>query len=466
MDKTSKKNNALVLIVDDEVGARDALEIVLEDYYKVATTESGQKALDAIRLGGIDLVLLDLNMPDMDGIEVLKRIKNLDNNVEVIMVSAIDSAAKAVDAMKLGAYDYITKPFEPDDIIMSVGRALERQRLKKEVEYLKQELAYKSKQYKIVTRNKKMLDVIELVKKVAHTSSNVLIYGESGTGKELIARAIHENGERKNAPFVPVNCGAIPVTLMETEFFGHEKGAFTGANKTKLGKFEFADGGTIFLDEVSTLPPLLQVKLLRVLQEKKIERVGSNTFIKVDIRIIAATNTDLKEEVAKKRFRNDLYYRLNVVPINIPPLRERRNDIPYLIDYFLKNFNKAFHKKIKGFSTDALEVLTNYNWPGNVRELENIIERMVVLGRDNEQVTLKEIPVEVFTTDNETSIKESGLRDACRMFERKLILKCLKKTDWNQTKTAQLLKIHRNTLITKLRELDIDFDEHTTQIPR
>lgn len=453
--KESRKKEALILVVDDEEGVRDTLEIILEEEYRVIEAASGREALEMLKGNRVNVVLLDLNMPDMDGIEVLSRIKEMDEDVDVIMVSAVDSASKAVEALKLGAYDYITKPFEPDDIFNAIGRALDRQRLKREVEYLKRELDQYHGERWIVTRNKRMLEVLDLIKKVARTTSNVIIYGESGTGKELVARAIHEGGARKNAPFVAVNCGAIPSELMESEFFGHEKGAFTGATKRRLGKFEFADGGTLFLDEIATLPQSLQVKLLRVIQDRKIERVGSNVSIDVDVRIIAATNVNLKEEVARGRFRQDLYYRLNVVPIYLPPLRERKDDIPLLIQHFLKKFNRS----IKGISPDALEVLTSYHWPGNVRELENLIERMVVLA-SGDTITLKDLPVEVFTTEDlgVSSIEKSGLKEACQSFEKRLILECLKKTGWNQTKAAQLLKIHRNTLIAKMKGLGINLE--------
>ncbi len=451
--------DAVILVVDDEAGAREALQIILEEEYRVVGASSGMEALETLQRQRVNVVLLDLNMPGMDGIEVLSRIKEMDEDIDVIMVSAVDRASKAVEALKLGAYDYITKPFEPDDIFSAIARALDRQRLKREVEYLRSELSQYQGERRIVTRNRKMLEVLDLIKKVAHTTSNVIIYGESGTGKELVARAIHEGGVRRSAPFVAVNCGAIPTELMESEFFGHEKGAFTGATKRRLGKFEFADGGTLFLDEVATLPQPLQVTLLRAIQEKRIERVGSNVSIEVDVRIIAATNVDLKEEVAKGRFRQDLYYRLNVVPIYLPPLRERRDDIPLLIQHFLRKFNRAFNRSIKGISPDALEVLMGYHWPGNVRELENLMERMVVLA-SGDTITLRDLPIEVFTTEDLgiSSVEKGGLKEACQSFERRIILECLKKTGWNQTKAAQLLKIHRNTLIAKMKGLGINLE--------
>ncbi len=454
------QNEGCILVVDDEEGAREALGIILEDEFRLIFASNGREALEILRMNNVNLVMLDLNLPDMNGLEVLERIREYDEDVDIIMVSAIDSATKAVDSLKLGAYDYITKPFEPDDILMAVNRVIDKQRLKKEIEYLREELSSRMGECEVLTRNRKMLDILDVVKKVSNTPSTVLIYGESGTGKELIARAIHENGSRANAPFVAVNCGAIPSELMESEFFGHEKGAFTGAGKRRLGKFEFADGGTLFLDEVSTLPQLLQVKLLRVLQERKIERVGSNLSIRVDVRIIAATNTNLKEEVRKGKFRGDLFYRLNVLPIHIPPLRDRKDDIPLLAQYFLKKFNMKFNKKVKGFSSDSLEVLMNYYWPGNVRELENLVERMVVLMHDGDTITLRDLPVEVFAAERMRidGTGRRGLKDACQLFERQYILECLKRTGWNQTQTARLLRIHRNTLLFKMKILGINLE--------
>ncbi len=458
-DPSGMTKRASILVVDDEEGARAALEVILEDNYRVIGASSGREALRILKTQKVDAMLLDLNMPGMDGIETLTRVKEIDDNVDVIMVSAVDKASKAVEALKLGAYDYITKPFEPDDIYQAIERALDRRRLKREVEYLKSELDQYQGERRIITKNKKMLEVLDLIERVAHTNSTVIIYGESGTGKELVARAIHEKGPRKSFPFVAVNCGAIPSELMESEFFGHEKGAFTGATKRRLGKFEFADGGTLFLDEIATLPQSLQVKLLRVIQERRIERVGSNVSIDVDVRIIAATNVDLKEEVSKGRFRSDLYYRLNVVPIHLPPLRERKEDIPLLIHNFLKKFSKAFNKPIKGISPDALDILINYHWPGNIRELENLVERMVVLAT-GDTITLRDLPVEVFTTPDllPSSLDKVGLKEACQSFEKRIILECLKKTGWNQTKAARLLKIHRNTLIAKMKGLGINLE--------
>ncbi|MDP3017072.1 MAG: sigma-54 dependent transcriptional regulator, partial [Deltaproteobacteria bacterium] len=317
-----------ILVVDDEPGARQSLEVILEDDYRVLSAESGREALEVLQRESIDLILLDVNMPDMDGLEVLRKIKEQDDEMDVIMVSALNLARKAVDSIRLGAYDYITKPYEPEDILSTVHRVISKQKLHRELDFLRREVATVRGFDQIISQNKAMLEIFELVKKVGYTSTNILIIGESGTGKELIARAIHRQGSRKNGPFVAVNCAAIPPELMESEMFGHERGAFTGAHTRTIGKFEYANGGTLFLDEISALRSDLQAKLLRVLQEREIERIGSNKPIKVDIRVISATNTNLEDSILSGKFRQDLFFRLNVVPISIPPLRERREDIP------------------------------------------------------------------------------------------------------------------------------------------
>jgi len=332
--------NPHILVVDDEPAARQSLELILEDNYDVLSAGSGQEALEILQKTSVDLVLLDVNMPEMDGLETLRRIKEQEEEVDVIMVSALNLARKAVDAIKLGAYDYITKPYEPEDILSTVARVMSKRNLHKELTFLRKEVEASRGFDQIISQNKRMLEIFELIKKVAYTSTNILITGESGTGKELVARAIHNQGNRKNGPFVAINCASIPSELMESEMFGHEKGAFTGAHTRTIGKFEYANAGTLFLDEISALRSDLQAKLLRVLQEKEIERIGSNRPIQVDIRVISATNTNLDDAVAQGKFRQDLYFRLNVVPIHIPPLRERREDIPFLAT---SNLNSSIH---------------------------------------------------------------------------------------------------------------------------
>ena len=448
-----------LLIVDDELGARQSLEVILEDDFHVLTAESGQEALKIVQKDPVDLVLLDIHMPEMDGLEVLRKIKEKDEEIDIIIVSALNLARKAVDAMKLGAYDYITKPYEPEDILSTVARVIHKRNLHRELDFLRREVQASRGFDQIVTQNKTMLEIFELIKKVAFTSTNVLIIGESGTGKELIARSIHLQGNRKHGPFVAINCAAIPSELMESVMFGHEKGAFTGAHSRTIGKFEHAHGGTLFLDEISVLRSDLQAKLLRVLQEREIERIGSNKPIKVDIRVISATNTNLGDAVAQGQFRRDLYFRLNVVPISIPPLWERREDIPLLARHFLNKFNTAFNKKIPGFSEKALAALAQYHWPGNIRELENLVERIVVLSAGDEKIDLKNIPYEILMTSDQDiqdiEMKKGGLINIRKAIEKQIILNVLEASQWNQAESARILKMNRNALILKIKQLGI-----------
>ena len=448
-----------LLIVDDELGARQSLEVILEDDFQVLTAESGQEALEIVQKEPVDLVLLDIHMPEMDGLEVLRKIRERDEEIDIVIVSALNLARKAVDAIKLGAYDYITKPYEPEDILSTVARVIHKRNLHKELDFLRREVEASRGFDQIVTQNKTMLQIFERVKKVAFTSTNVLITGESGTGKELIARSIHQQGNRKHRPFVAINCAAIPSELMESVMFGHEKGAFTGAHARTIGKFEYAHGGTLFLDEISVLRSDLQAKLLRVLQEREIERIGSNRPIKVDVRVISATNTNLRKAVAQGQFRQDLYFRLNVVPISIPPLSERKEDIPLLANHFLRKFNTAFNKKIPGFSEKALAALARYPWPGNIRELENLVERIVVLSAGDEKIDLKNIPYEILmASDQDTKdaeMKRGGLIKIRKAIEKQIILSVLEASQWNQTEAAKVLNVNRNTLIQKAKQIGI-----------
>jgi DNA-binding NtrC family response regulator len=448
-----------ILIVDDEPGASLSLQVILEDDYQVLAAGSGIEAIEIFRKVPVDVVLLDVQMPEMDGLEVLRHIKQIDEKADVIMISAINLARKAVDSIKLGAFDYITKPYEPEDILSVVNRVISNQKLLKELDFLRNEVQKSRGFNQIVSQNRRMLEIFDLIKKVAGTTTNILITGESGTGKELIARSIHQQGNRKEKPFVAVNCAAIPSELMESEMFGHEKGAFTGAHTRTTGKFEHANGGTLFLDEISELRPDLQAKLLRVLQEREIERIGSNRPIKVDIQVISATNTDLNNAVLQEKFRRDLYFRLNVVPISIPPLRERKEDIPLLAKHFLNKFNIALNKKVQGFSEKALDALTRYHWPGNIRELENLTERIVVLSTHNELIDLKDIPIEILMDSDQDMVglepKAGGLIKIREAFERRIIINVLETTRWNQTEAAKILRINRNTLIQKAKQFGI-----------
>lgn len=448
-----------ILVVDDEPGARQSLEVILEDDYRVLSAESGREALEVLQRESIDLILLDVNMPDMDGLAVLRKIKEQDDEMDVIMVSALNLARKAVDSIRLGAYDYITKPYEPEDILSTVHRAISKQKLNRELDFLRREVETVRGFDQIISQNKAMLEIFELVKKVGYTSTNILIIGESGTGKELIARAIHRQGSRKNGPFVAVNCAAIPPELMESEMFGHERGAFTGAHTRTIGKFEYANGGTLFLDEISALRSDLQAKLLRVLQEREIERIGSNKPIKVDIRVISATNTNLEDSILSGKFRQDLFFRLNVVPISIPPLRERREDISLLAKHFLNKFNLSFNKRISGFSDKAMDVLLRYHWHGNIRELENLIERIIVLSKGNDPIELEDIPLEILMSSGKATkddkLSKAGLIKTREEFEKRLILNVLEATRWNQTEAAKILKISRTYLIQKAKQFGI-----------
>ncbi len=448
----------IVLIVDDEPEVREFLKFILKEHYEVVSVSDGLEAVEVVKSMPVDLVLMDIKLPYMDGFSAIRALKEVDPDIGIIVISATDSAQSAVDTIKMGAYDYLTKPFDTDRLLSIIKRYSERVNLRREIAFLRNELRDKLGYHSIISKTPRMKRVFELIKRVSTTSANVLIVGESGTGKELVARAIHSLSPRKDKPFVPVNCGAVPSELMESEFFGYEKGAFTGAVTRRIGRFEYADGGTLFLDEVSSLPLHLQAKLLRVLQERSFERVGGNMPIEVDVRVIAATNTNLEEAVRSGRFREDLYYRLKVVPIELPPLRERREDIPLLVEYFLERHCKKCNKNIRGISRAVMDALVEYPWPGNVRELENLIERMVVLARDGAEIVYEDLPVEIICSDTgavRSAYEIDDYKEACRTFEKHYILNMLKRTNWNCMQAANLMKIHRNTLLYKMKELGI-----------
>jgi two-component system response regulator PilR (NtrC family) len=366
--------------VDDEASMRQLLEIALgKEGYRVTTAESGQKAVGYVEKSAVDLVISDIRMPDMTGVEVLRQVKEIHPQVPVIMITAYASTETAVEALRLGAYDYITKPFKIEELKNTLNHALEKRRLKEEVDHLKRELKHKHGMDSMVGNSRKMHELFEQIKAIARTQSTVLITGDSGTGKELVARAIHVHSLRASDPFVSINCGAVPETLLESELFGHLRGSFTGAHTNHKGLFEVAHKGTVFLDEIAEMSPSMQVKFLRVLQEKTIRRIGSTEEIAVDVRILAATNKNLETMVEQGTFREDLYYRLNVIPIHLPLLRERREDIPSLAEHFLAHANVRIGKSIRGISDEAMKLLVAHEWPGNVRELENVIERAVAL---------------------------------------------------------------------------------------
>ena len=438
----------MILVVDDDAGVRESFRLILEDHYDVLDVADGPQALDTLRSSQVDLVLLDIRLPDMDGIEVLERMKAIDDGVEVILVTAVKTVRTAVAAMKLGAFDYLTKPFEEDELLQLVRRALDTRSLEREVAFLRAERARAQDAEEIVGQHPTMQKLHRTIAQVARTTATVLISGQSGTGKELIARAIHGQGPRRDNAFVAVNPAAIAESLIESELFGHERGAFTGAHARKLGKLELAQGGTLFLDEIGTLRAELQAKLLRVLQEREIERVGGTRSIKIDVRVVAATNVDLKEAVRSGTFREDLYYRLNVVPIEVPPLCERITDVPLLVDHFLRRYSREFNKRVDGLSRDALAALKEYRWPGNVRELENVIERCVVL-TEGPVVQLNDLPLDVLLPDHRLEVRQAErlpLKQAAEQFERQVVLRIMERVKGNQSEAARILGVHRNSL--------------------
>jgi two-component system response regulator AtoC len=441
----------VILVVDDDPGLRESFRLILEEQYEVVDAPDGPTALGILRSNQVDLVLLDIRLPDMDGIEVLERIKAIDEGVEVILVTAVKTVRTAVAAMKLGAFDYLTKPFEEDELLSLIRRALERRSLEREVVFLRSELARRHDFDDLVGQHPEMQKLYRLIAQVARTTTTVLVTGESGTGKELIARAIHRQGPRHDRAFVPVSPAALADSLVESELFGHERGAFTGAFQRKIGRFEMAHGGTLFLDEISLIRPELQAKLLRVLQEREFERVGGTRAIRFDARIIAATNVDLKQAVMDGRFREDLYYRLHVVPISVPPLRERREDIPLLAQHFIRQYSQQFNRHIEGMSPEALRVLQEYRWPGNVRELLNVVERLVGLA-EGPLIGLGDLPLDLLVPDQHVRARGSGLSlvEATEEFERQIVLRMLERVRWNVSEAARLLGLHRNSLKARL----------------
>ncbi len=442
-----KEKRAAILVVDDEHGVRQAFNLVLKDDYHVLLAGSGEEALHLFSRNSLDLILLDIRLPDIDGIDLLRRFKETDPGTEVIMVTAVKEVQTAVTAIKSGAYEYIIKPFDVDEVLTVISRALEKRRLVKEVTYLRRELERYHPFEKMVGKDIRMTRVFDLIATIAPSDAAVLIQGESGTGKELVARAIHNLGPRKKEPFVVVSCAAIPPTMMESELFGHNRGAFTGAIHTNLGKLEMAHRGTVFLDDIDTMDIAMQAKLLRAIQEKEFERLGGHKIIKVDVRFIAASNKHLPQLIAQGRFREDLFYRLNVFPVGLPPLRERREDIPLLLDHFLDVYAKKTGLPRKTFSGNALTALKRYHWPGNVRELENLVERLCTVTRSPE-IRLNHIAAAGIGVN--PKLRGIPLKEAIGAFERKYIEEVLEGVGWNKTKAAKILGIHRNTLSAKL----------------
>ncbi len=437
---------AQLLIVDDEASMCEFLEIILQkNGYQVSSRQSARAAIKDLETGTFDLVISDINMPEMSGLELLQLIKEKSPSTEVIMITAYASTDTAIQAMKRGAYDYIIKPFNNDEILLTIEKALKNSQLQRENRRLQQELEKRYGFGNLIGKSPAILKVYELIQRVAQTRANILVTGESGTGKELVARAIHYTGPRKDQPFVTVNCGAIPEQLMESEFFGHEKGAFTGAIKTRDGYFAAADSGTIFLDEIGEIPPALQVKLLRVIQEKSFMRVGSTVERAVDVQVVSATNRDLESAVSEGSFREDLFYRLNVITIDLPPLRERSSDIPLLARHFLQQYNQEYGREIDDISQEAINIMLNYGFPGNVRELENIIERGVIMETGTVITPASLPPVLTRPATNGTVIglrlPEDGLdlEKTLAELEHQLINQALERCNHNKTKAAELL---------------------------
>ena len=454
-----------ILIADDEPNLRRVLSAILErEGYDVSIAADGIEALDTVSQRPIQTVITDLRMPKLDGIGLLRRVAAEYPDIPVIIITAHGSVDSAVEAVKLGAFDYIEKPFEQAEIKSVVAKAVRTWELHRREITERQEGRGR---YGLIGESSPMTAVYGIIERVADTPSTVLITGESGTGKELVAKALHENSARRAGPFIKINCAAIPKTLMESELFGYEKGAFTGAVGSKPGRFELADRGTLFLDEIGEIPVDMQVKLLRALQDSEFERVGGVRTIKVDVRLVTATNRDLLKEIEGGGFREDLYYRLNVVPILLPPLRDRRSDIPLLVEQFIEKFNTRLHKKIAGIEDDALEALGAYHWPGNIRELENVIERCLLFAA-GPLIRQRELPPDIAAPAGapprpadpavETSLKEI-VRAETEKLEREMIRRALDETDWNVTRAARRLKISRKSLQVKMKELGLREDK-------
>ncbi|HXI10727.1 MAG TPA: sigma-54 dependent transcriptional regulator [Thermodesulfobacteriota bacterium] len=447
-----------ILLVEDEDFIRESTSEILEmNGYRVTTAPSGEAGIETARKKDFDIVLTDLKLPAATGIDVIKAVKTISPNTACIILTGYGSIETTIEAMKAGAFTYLQKPLGKDQLLVTLDKAYEVYSLKAENSKLKKEITDNCTEA-ILGSSSEIQNVRDVITKIADTDSTVLILGESGTGKELVARALHYGSTRNNKPFVPINCAAIPEDLLESELFGYEKGAFTGAIATKIGRFEAANEGTVFLDEIGDMSPGLQVKILRVLQEKEFERVGGRSTIKVDVRVVAATNQDLERAVEEKKFRNDLYYRLNVIPIHLPPLRERKEDVALLVNHFIEKIAQRKKKTIKGINSEALRSLEGYDWPGNIRELENLVERLVVLKEPDSFITLKDLPEKirkgaVDTASTSITFSTEGLdfNTAVDNFERNLILDALNRVNGVKKKAAEILNLNRTTLIEKMK---------------
>jgi two-component system response regulator AtoC len=448
-----------ILVVDDEENLRLVLRTMLKRAgYEVETASTGEEALEKVEAFGPDVVLTDVRMPKMSGLDLLAALRAKNSPATVIVMSAYGSVDLALEAMKAGAYDYVAKPFKPDEILLTLRKAEEREALRRENRQLREEIRRENKFDEILAKSGSMMEIFRTITKIADYKTTVLVVGESGVGKELVARAVHRRGSRASGPFVAINCGAIPENLLESELFGHKKGAFTDANADRRGLFEEATNGTLFLDEIGELPLALQVKLLRVLQEETIRRLGDTKDVKIDVRIIAATHRDLQSEVKAGRFREDLFYRLNVLPLTIPPLRDRKEDIPLLIDHFIARNNTRLGTGIRGLDADARKSLIDYAWPGNVRELENTIERAMVLA-DSDLLHVQDLPERVREARDPVQMQlasgELSIKKTTRIIEEVLIRRALQKTKGNRTRAAEVLEISHRALLYKLKDYKI-----------
>ena len=454
---------AKIVVADDEPRLRKMIcRLLMDEGYEVMPVENGREAVEALLSFQPDVILLDQQMPVMTGVEALEEIKQISPNQVVLFVTAFGSISLAVDAVKKGAYDFIEKPFDNDKLLLTVGRAIEHTRMKGEISNLKKSLG--EKKSAVIGDNTGLKQVMTQVRRVAETNATVLIHGESGTGKELIARAVHDNSLRSQGPFVAINCGAIPLTLMESELFGHERGAFTDAKEAKAGTFERADGGTLFLDEVGELPLDAQVKLLRVLEERRITRIGGKKAIPVDVRIVAATNRNLDDEVKNGHFRLDLLYRLNVFTLILPPLRERKEDIPLLTNFFIRKYNRTLSLDVQSVSPEAISLLTSYDWPGNVRDLENAIQSSMILCTGG-VIRPEHLPdrikgYELAEAQTVSGSSGNSIREINAQMEKELIIEALKKHNFNRTLTAEALNISRKTLFNKMKRYGLSSDEN------
>jgi DNA-binding NtrC family response regulator len=444
-----------ILIVDDNEESLKAIKRALQKDYRVIISDKGSKAIELLKKEAIDITITDLKMPGVDGMDLLEKTKEIDPEISVIMLTGYGTIENAVDAMKAGAVDYLLKPVDVFELRTRVKKIIQNKTLHQEINYLRAQVNKKYGFHNIIGNSEAMKNIYVQIEQIAPTKTNVLILGESGTGKELVARSIHHNSGRANKPFIPLNCSALPETLLESELFGYEKGTFTGATERRLGKFELSQGGTIFLDEIGEMAKSIQVKLLRVLDQKEIMRVGGAEIIKIDTRLITATNTNLEKALEEKKLREDLYYRLKVVTINLPPLRERKEDIPLLLDSFLKQFSEENNKNIKGLKKEVIDLFMDYHWPGNVRELKNVVENMVVMS-NRSILSLKDIPPSIGKTKNKDKSVYLKIGSPLEEMEKEMIRETLKEFNGNRTKTAKTLSIGLRTLQRKIKSYNLN----------